>query len=85
VFIFRTELRNMGSAVILFFSPKISVGDFVKIKDAKGKVLGIGFNVGIKNTEDNYMAYIPSSVVLRSKIINYTLGNGKNYYGDNEE
>jgi small-conductance mechanosensitive channel len=76
VIVFRQQLENIASAVVLYISPKVNVGDNIKVSGIKGKVLSIGFNVTINNIEDDYIAYIPASVFITRTVQNYTLGNG---------
>ena len=79
VIIFRQQLENIANAIVLYVSPKISVGNHVKVGKIKGRVISIGFNVTIKNERENYIAYVPSSTFVTQTVQNFTLGNGDNH------
>jgi len=60
------------SGVVISFSKEISIGDYVKIGDHRGKILDINIAKTALLNEDDDIIFIPNSTVFTSDVINYT-------------
>ena len=58
--------------IILSFSRRVLVNDYVKIGEMKGKVLDMGLHKITFINEDDDIIFIPNSKVYNNEIINYT-------------
>ncbi|HEY8402600.1 MAG TPA: mechanosensitive ion channel domain-containing protein [Cytophagaceae bacterium] len=73
--LFKDYISNMINGMILMFSNEISLNDYVKIGEHKGKIMDITlFNVHINNDDDD-LVFIPNNSILNSTVLNYTKGN----------
>jgi len=60
------------SGIVISFSKEISIDDYVKIGDYRGKIIDINIaKIAILN-EDDDIVFMPNSTVFRGDIINYT-------------
>jgi small-conductance mechanosensitive channel len=67
-------ISNAINGMILMFNNQISINDYIKIGEHKGKISHISLlNVQLINEEDD-LIYIPNTTVLSHEIINYTKG-----------
>ncbi len=65
-------IANIISGIAISFSDEISIGDYVKIAEHKGKVMDISISrIALLNDDDDTI-YIPNNTVFISNIINYT-------------
>lgn len=65
-------VANIISGIAISFSDEISIGDYVKIAEYKGKVMDISISrIALLNDDDDTI-YIPNNTVFISNIINYT-------------
>lgn len=65
-------IANIISGIAISFSDEISIGDYVKIAEYKGKVMDISISrIALLNDDDDTI-YIPNNTVFISNIINYT-------------
>jgi small-conductance mechanosensitive channel len=65
-------ISNLINGMIIMFTDHISLGDYVKIDDYRGKIVDITFiNVQLVN-EDDDLVYIPNNVILSKDVVNYT-------------
>ena len=70
--IFKDYISNMLNGMIITFSDHLSLGDYVKIGEHKGKIIDINLlNVHLLNDDDD-LIFIPNSNVLATSILNYT-------------
>lgn len=60
------------SGIILSFSQRILINDYVRIGEMKGKILDMGLYKITFLNEDDDIIFIPNSKVYNSEIINYT-------------
>ena len=60
------------SGVVISFSKEISIDDYVKIGDHRGKILDINIAKTALLNEDDDIIFIPNSTVFTSDVINYT-------------
>ena len=65
-------LTEILCGIILSFSKRILISDYVKIGDMKGKILDMGLHKITFLNEDDDIIFIPNSRVYHSEIINYT-------------
>lgn len=65
-------ISNMINGMILMFGRQVTIGDWVKIGDQKGKITDLNLlNLHMIN-EDDDLVYIPNNEVLNTKTINYS-------------
>ncbi|MBK9257772.1 MAG: mechanosensitive ion channel [Saprospiraceae bacterium] len=65
-------VASIISGIIITFSTDISIDDYVKIGDVKGKVLDINLTKVSILTDDDDVLFLPNEKVYTSEIINYT-------------
>jgi small-conductance mechanosensitive channel len=58
--------------IIMSFSKRILINDYVRIGEMKGKILDMGLHKITFLNEDDDIIFIPNSKVYNSEIINYT-------------
>lgn len=69
---FKDYISNVINGMILTFSGDLSIGDYVKIGEYKGKIIDINLlNMHLLNDDDD-LIYIPNNTVLNATILNYT-------------
>ncbi len=67
-------ISNAINGMILMFNNQISINDYIKIGEHKGKITHISLlNLQLINEEDD-LIYIPNTTVLSQEIVNYTKG-----------
>lgn len=65
-------IANIISGIAISFSDEISLGDYVKIGEHKGKVTDISISrISLLNDDDDII-FIPNNTVFISEIINFT-------------
>ncbi len=65
-------IANIISGITISFSDEISIGDYVKIAEYKGKVTDISISrIALLNDDDD-IVFIPNNTVFVSNIINFT-------------
>jgi small-conductance mechanosensitive channel len=70
-------ITNMINGLILMFSDQLTLGDYIKFGEIKGKIQDITLlNVVIVN-EDEDIVMIPNSLILSSQVINHSRQNVK--------
>lgn len=72
---FKDYINNMINGLIIMFSDRLSLGDYIKINDEDGKIIDITLLNIILQNEDNDMVLIPNSVAFSSTVINQTKQN----------
>lgn len=60
------------SGIVISFSKEISIDDFVKIGDNRGKIIDINIAKTALLNEDDDIIFLPNSTVFTSDVINYT-------------
>jgi small-conductance mechanosensitive channel len=74
---FKDYITNMINGLIVMFSDQLTIEDYVKIGEYKGKIVDITLmNVHLLS-EDDDLIYISNSTILTSNIINLTKNNQK--------
>ncbi|RRN76525.1 mechanosensitive ion channel protein MscS, partial [Pseudoxanthomonas sp. SGD-10] len=63
-------IANMINGLIIMFSDKLSLGDYIKVGNEEGKIIDITLINVILQNDDNDMVLIPNSVIFNSIIIN---------------
>jgi len=64
--------QDIISGVVISFSREISIDDYVKIGDHKGKIIDINITKTALLNEDDDIIFLPNSTVFTSDVINYT-------------
>lgn len=65
-------VADIISGVVISFSKEISIDDYVKIGDHRGKILDINIAKTALLNEDDDIIFLPNSTVFTSDVINYT-------------
>lgn len=65
-------VANMINGMIIMFSNQLSLNDYIKIGEHKGKIVDITLiNIHLVN-DDEDLIFVPNTVVLSSNVVNYT-------------
>lgn len=73
--LFRDYITNMISGLLIMFSDRFSMGDFIKIGEDQGKIIDITLsNIVIRN-EDDDAVMVPNNSAFISNIVNQTIEN----------
>ncbi|MCC6687621.1 MAG: mechanosensitive ion channel [Saprospiraceae bacterium] len=65
-------VANAISGMVLTWSDQLSINDYIKIEDQKGKIIDITLiNLHLLSDDDD-LIYIPNNLAFSAKIINYT-------------
>ncbi len=65
-------VANMINGMIIMFSNQLSLNDYIKVGDHKGKIVDITLiNIHLVN-DDEDLIFVPNTVVLSSNVVNYT-------------
>ena len=65
-------ITDIISGIVIAFSKEISIDDFVKIGEQRGKIIDINITKTALLNEDDDIIFLPNSTVFSSEIINYT-------------
>lgn len=65
-------ISNMINGLILMFSDKISLDDYIKVGNNRGKVADINFLHTSLLGDDGDISYLPNNLMLSTEIINYS-------------
>ncbi|MFN7118681.1 MAG: mechanosensitive ion channel family protein [Saprospiraceae bacterium] len=65
-------ISEIISGMIISFSREISIGDYIKIGNHKGKIIDLNLTKIVFLNEDDDIMYIPNNTVFNSEIVNYT-------------
>lgn len=63
-------LKSFCAGVYLLFERPFHLGDEIKIKDFRGRVVDIGIRTTVLHTADNMEVIVPNSVVLADVVVN---------------
>lgn len=65
-------VADIISGIVISFSREISIDDYVKIGDNRGKIIDINIAKTALLNEDDDIIFLPNSTVFTSDVINYT-------------
>jgi small-conductance mechanosensitive channel len=65
-------ISDIISGIVISFSKEISIDDFVKVGELRGKIIDINITKTALLNEDDDIIFMPNSTVFSSDIINYT-------------
>ncbi|MCB0638480.1 MAG: mechanosensitive ion channel family protein, partial [Lewinella sp.] len=65
-------ISEIISGIIISFSREISINDYIKIGEHKGKIIDLSITKIALLNEDDEVVYIPNNTVYSSEVINYT-------------
>lgn len=65
-------IADIISGMVISFSREISIDDYVKIGDHKGRIIDINITKTALLNEDDDIIFLPNSNVFSSDVINYT-------------
>lgn len=75
--LFKEYIANMISGFLFAFGHHLSIGDWVKIGDQKGKVLEISLSHITLLDQNEVINLLPNHVAYNSNIVNYTNNNSR--------
>lgn len=70
----RDYLLEIISGMIISFSNEVSIDDYIKIGEHKGKVIDINLTKIALVNEDDDIVFLPNNKVFSGEIVNYTKG-----------
>ena len=70
--LFKDYISNILNGMILTFSGKININDYVKIGQHKGKIVMITLTSVELLNDDEDLVYLPNNLVFTTDIVNYT-------------
>lgn len=73
--LFRDYITNMISGLLIMFSDRFTVGDFIKINEDQGRIIDITLSNIVINNEDDDIVMIPNNTAFTENIINQTIEN----------
>ena len=73
--LFRDYITNMISGLLIMFSDKFTVGDYIKINEDQGRIVDITLSNIILKNEDDDRVMIPNNTAFNVNIINQTIEN----------
>ncbi len=65
-------ISEIISGIIISFSSELSIGDYIKIGNHKGKVIDLTLTKIALLNDDDDIIYIPNNTVYSSELVNYT-------------
>jgi small-conductance mechanosensitive channel len=65
-------VSEIVSGIIISFSREVTIDDYVKIGEHKGKIIDINFTKIALLNEDDDVIFLPNNKVFSSEIVNYT-------------
>jgi small-conductance mechanosensitive channel len=65
-------LKNFIAGVYLLFERPFRIGDEIKVRDQRGRVVDVGMRVTSLRTEDCQQVLIPNSIVLAEVVVNHS-------------
>jgi small-conductance mechanosensitive channel len=75
--LFKDYITNMISGLLILFSDRFSLGDFIRIGHDHGKIIDITLsNIVVKN-EDDDAVLIPNNMAFTANIVNQTMENAR--------
>lgn len=73
--LFRDYITNMISGLLIMFSDRFTVGDYIKISNDQGRIVDITLSNIVINNEDDDLVMIPNNTAFTENIINQTIAN----------
>jgi small-conductance mechanosensitive channel len=71
-------ISEIISGMIIAFSKELSIGDYVKIGDKKGRIIDLTLTKIVLLNDDDDVIFLPNNKVYTSEIVNYTRKEIKN-------
>ena len=72
--IMKDYISNIISGMILAFSDKLRIGDYVKIGRHTGEILNFSLSMISLKNDDDELVYLPINIIFTQDFINYTAG-----------
>ena len=79
--IMKDYISNIISGMILAFSDKLQIGDYVKIGRHTGEILNFSLSMITLKNDDDELVYLPINIIFTQDFINFTAGGGRSEYG----
>lgn len=73
--LFKDYITNMISGLLLMFSERFTIGDFIKIGEYQGKIIDLTLSNIIIRNEDDDVVLVPNNSAFTVNIVNQTLEN----------
>lgn len=68
----QTSMSNIISGLFLLAERSVSVGDFIKISNTAGEVIGVDWLSVKLRTPENLLVRIPNEAIIKSEMTNYS-------------
>jgi len=72
--IMKDYISNIISGMILAFSDKLQIGDYVKIGRHTGEILNFSLSMITLKNDDDELVYLPINIIFTQDFINFTAG-----------
>lgn len=72
--IMKDYISNIISGMILAFSDKLQIGDYVKVGRHTGEILNFSLSMITLKNDDDELVYLPINIIFTQDFINFTAG-----------
>lgn len=73
--IMKDYISNIISGMILAFSDKLQIGDYVKIGKHTGEILNFSLSMITLRNDDDELVYLPINIIFTQDFVNFTAGH----------
>lgn len=70
--IMKDYISNILSGMIMAFSDKLKIGDYIQIGDQTGEIIDFSLTMITLRNDDDEIVYVPASTIYNHKLINYS-------------
>ena len=70
--IMKDYISNIISGMILAFSDKLKIGDYVQVGQFKGEIVDFSLTSITLRNDDDELVYIPINIIFTHELVNYT-------------
>jgi small-conductance mechanosensitive channel len=80
--VFKDHIINFVNGIMIMFTGKFRLGEFVKIGEYKGKIVDLTFTHTELQTDTRDLVYVPNNIIFAKEAINYSRNPIKNILMD---
>lgn len=70
--IMKDYISNILSGMIMAFSDKLKIGDYIQLGDQIGEIIDFSLTMVTLKNDDDEIVYVPASTIYNHKLINYS-------------
>lgn len=70
--IMKDYISNILSGMIMAFSDKLKIGDYIQLGDQTGEIIDFSLTMVTLRNDDDEIVYVPASTIYNHKLINYS-------------